>query len=1146
MSIAHNFPHKSQSISPFLHYINNSEGTRRNRVRKKMSSTFIYKFLLLLLILYLPITIPGQSPTPTPVVNDISTASRTEVVFVPYDKMTGPEFGMDQSILVPYAEFLKLKKAAELKPDKPDFAPIASLVNAVYEGEVKDDIALINLTLTIDVLAPPDKRVEVDIPFNNAAVRSAALEGADAYLAPREESIGLRIICYGEGRRVLKIGLAIPVKVYGLSRQIEFGIPRVAASSLVLLVHDDVVLEKVPNSTPASTEPKGKNETEIHASPGDGSYVLLKYRPRIEKTGAAAQTRFSVLQNILYEVSSQSISAEVTMNVHLITGKLSSVEIKIPQDAQLQSVSGTFVKDWTKPDSDGAFTISLVKELEEDFSIQLKAVIDTPDTESIIDLYEFLSPGSVSESGVLSIKPTSLLTIWTEDSSGLEAMAPDRSESLVTKKYRFEQPGWTLKISRVPVPARIRSSSNIIYEVTDQLIRLHTRSSLTIGGRGLFSLVVQIPDGYTIREIGPEQIISGYRQDANRIEINFRNEQVNKFDLELDLQHTRTGQETRITLEPIAIEGAEEDMGTILLATPPALRITEIQSTGLEPIDVRSLENQINRISSLDVELVPILAYRYFTPDARSVAAIERQRTRTTCQTLRLVNIMPSLMRIENTLNYTVEFSATDSFHVLLPSSLGEEVRFAGADIKETVRESSKDELTTWTIKIQRRIIGPYRLVVLFDIPLPESEPGQPTLVDVPKVQAAHVARETGFIGVSRGENLEVRVASSEGLEARDVKELPPPLSNAFLGFRYFDSQNQMLTLELVRHELESVLGALIRRTHIETVLNDQLQAVHEVIFEVQNNREQYLELKFPPQMEIWSAFVRGVPVRPITRQSDGALLIELIKSESRDQAFRVRLIINESPKGKKLGTKGTLLFTPPQPLNLPILRTTWRLYLPRGYKYIDFGGTMKLEEGGRPSWIEPAAEKLLNDIPAKVAGGIAKPTRSPEVASVNVSYDPSETPEEKQARLQDSALEIPIVREGVQFVFSKLSGIGTIQIKYWNNKTLLLLQIGVGLVIFIIVLIAAGMAKRPLIAGIATVAFFIAASLTQGLSGRLFATGLSMSFAVLVISLIAYSIQHSRKLMTQQPEIARAVPETPQPKTHKSSSEEGSNTTES
>jgi len=79
---------------------------------------------------------------------------------------------------------------------------------------------------------------------------------------------------------------------------------------------------------------------------------------------------------------------------------------------------------------------------------------------------------------------------------------------------------------------------------------------------------------------------------------------------------------------------------------------------------------------------------------------------------------------------------------------------------------------------------------------------------------------------------------------------------------------------------------------------------------------------------------------------------------------------------------------------------------------------------------MEPAAEKLLNDIPANLAGGVAQPSLRPQ-AVVAASYDGAETAEEKQARAQGAALEIPIVREGLQFVFSKLNAPAVFEVQY-------------------------------------------------------------------------------------------------------------------
>jgi len=52
-------------------------------------------------------------------------SSPERFVFVPYEKTTGPQIGKQQSVLLPYAEFLRLKSAAEKRPLAAEFKPLA-------------------------------------------------------------------------------------------------------------------------------------------------------------------------------------------------------------------------------------------------------------------------------------------------------------------------------------------------------------------------------------------------------------------------------------------------------------------------------------------------------------------------------------------------------------------------------------------------------------------------------------------------------------------------------------------------------------------------------------------------------------------------------------------------------------------------------------------------------------------------------------------------------------------------------------------------------------------------------------------------------------------------------------------------------------
>lgn len=1030
------------------------------------------------------------------------------VVFVPYDRATGPRLEPNQSVLLPYAEFLRLKRGGEATSVTQGRA-MAALVQADYRGAVEDKIARLEAQLRLEVIAPTAEPVPLDLPLEGGAIESVSLQGAPATVSARENGQGLRLMMRGSGTRMLTLKLAVPIATDGARSRLDFRPPRAAASSLVMTVAEDVIVETIQGSIPASVRSDARGGATIEASPGAGGRILIAWRPRVEATGAGAQARLEVAEQMRVSVNADTAQASDRMHLKLLGGGVSSLSLRMPAGVQLLNVSGSFVRDWASAPN-GATSISLVRTVNEPIDLGLEMQLAPMDADRIA-IPEITVRGAVRQRGMITIVPQSNLTIWPEQTEGLEAVSV-RNEPPASRAFAFSQPGWKLVLNRKPRPARISAEGLLLYELVGDTLRIKTNHQLTIGGQEIFDVAFEIPEGCQAREAGPPDVVAGFRQQGRRVEVNFRGMQVGKTNVRLVLERARAAGEGRMQIDPIAVIGADEDSGRLIVAAPPALRVSEVRVQGLEATDVRALHDRLQGLISAD--LAPVLGYGYFRPVFGGQLALERQRTRLSCETSILATVMPSLMRIDANLDYLIEFSATDTFQLLLPARIGEDARFSSSDIKEKIRTPmpvTSDGLTTWTIRLQRQAIEPYKLSVSFDIPLGDAASGKPLVAAVPAIRAAGVARETGYVAVARLENIEVRAAEvAESLEPRDVKELPTMLSRGFLGYRYFDPSHFKLRLEMIRHESEKVLGALIRRMHVETVLSQQGVVMHEATLEVQNQREQYLELKLPEGMTIWLAQVAGATVRPAMRQDNGTTtqLIELVKSATADGVMRVRLVLRQTLADSDMGSFGRLHFEPPQPLNIPVLRTTWKLYLPLDYRYLGFGGTMRLESGGTPSWIEPAAENMIYKIPAGLTGAN---TRPPAHVNEQVGYQPGENEQEKQARAGSASLDIPLVRVGQIFEFSKLSGVGEISVTYWKRKPLLIVQGLFGIAVLIGLLI--GMRRRPGLSVplAAVVVTFLLASLMSGFFGRLMATALAASLIALAIGAVIELIRHSR-----------------------------------
>jgi len=1049
----------------------------------------------------------------------------------------------ERSILLTYAEFLKLKEAGTPEPE-PDAPPRVALREAAYVGELRGQVALLEARYTVDVSARAKQEAETTLTWEGVALESVAWgEGRQAAdrLEGAGDGPGLRLLTQGPGTRTLVVRLTVPAEVKGDTVRLGFGVPRPLAGTLRLTLPHGM--------RPAENDDFGAEVTDaattslLTAAMGGVSRVdLTLKRPRVTiAAGEAPPVRFDASQHLQVRVRAKSALATAWIAVTPLPLLPATLVISLPPGATPIQVEGKALVSWARQE-DGKLALEIrdgdARQTAQKFRIEFEAPLATEES-PLLRVVGLAVAGALRDTTALAVEAEGDAVLWPEAMTGLElaarasiaapegAAAPGQS----ARFFRAYKPGWSLDLSSRRIEPRLTQSSTIVYDVTEDWLRVRTGHRVTIAERGVFDVSYELPVGMELREALPASLLAGYRQEENRAILSFRGEQLGLVELGLRLERKRATAEEPVRLEAIRLIGSAEETGTVLVAAPPALKATERTVQGLRATDARRVQFFEG---ALGAESVATLGYTFDSGAFAGQIDIERQRTRLTCDTAILASIAPSTLKIDATLSYRVEFSPTDEFQLRLPAAAGQDVRFQGADIKEKVRSEpdAGDDLTTWTLRLQRRVLGEYQLGVSFDQTLPEASvapatargaAAKPVKLSVPVVHAVNVARETGHLGIARGENLEVRTSVSEGLEDRDPKELPQALTRSFLGFRYF-RPDWKLELELVRHENQEVLGALVRRMHAETVLSDQGEAVHEVFLEIQNNREQYLELELPESMTLWSAFVRGVPVRPTRRQADGVYLLELIRPEGGNKAFRVRLVLRQTlasgPLDKKF--RGSLLFEPIVPLNMPVLRATWRLYLPRPFTYTAFGGTMRLERGDTPSWLEPASELLLADLPAGIAGGVAQPMVRPRNVASGSEYGVQETPEELAGRGTATALEIPIVREGQSFLFSKLSGLSGIEVSYWRRRAHVALLGAVALLALLGIVALHIATKRSAYPLIATAALFVAAGLTRDMTGRLLGAalvGAGVGLAILALLGALRLLKRLRAAKPKQPE---------------------------
>ena len=261
-----------------------------------------------------------------------------------------------------------------------------------------------------------------------------------------------------------------------------------------------------------------------------------------------------------------------------------------------------------------------------------------------------------------------------------------------------------------------------------------------------------------------------------------------------------------------------------------------------------------------------------------------------------------------------------------------------------SILEVKGDRVRDWrvtdnelSVALSAEVLGAYALNVTYE----QGAGAQQGAASLPILRAADVVREKGHIGVVALANVELSAPTLKGATAIDVRELPTELLSMtgqpiLLAYRYvtdtFDIQ-----LAIKKHEDVDVLVTIIDSAVVTTMQTLDGRRITKAVYNVRNNRKQFLRLAMPQGVEIWSASVSGKSIRP-AKDDEGRVLVPLVRSEgaaSGLSAFPVELVYveKEADAAARPAPSGTLHIDLPRAAE-PVTHYMVNLYLPKEGKY--------------------------------------------------------------------------------------------------------------------------------------------------------------------------------------------------------------------
>jgi hypothetical protein len=367
----------------------------------------------------------------------------------------------------------------------------------------------------------------------------------------------------------------------------------------------------------------------------------------------------------------------------------------------------------------------------------------------------------------------------------------------------------------------------------------------------------------------------------------------------------------------------------------------DIQVAGAQSV-VKKEEGGATRVAAALPAAQPVqLSWERAIPEAEKVPAKLYSETQT------LVAVGDGILVCRERVNYSILHTGVRVLELSVPTGV------SILDVKgERVRDwrVAADKLI---VALSSEVLGNYALFITYEKPTPAGPAAAPaakgaapkaaeptTALSLPIVRAEGVVREKGHIGVVALANVELSSAKIDGATSIDVRELPPEMlamtsQPILLAYRYVADKFD-IPLAIKKHESVNVLVTIVDSAVLTTMETIDGRRITKAIYNVRNNRQQFLRLEMPKGAEIWSASVSGRAVPP-GKDEQGRILLPLERSEGASSglaAFPVELVYVETlADGAKPAASGVLHIDLPR-ASEPVQHMMVNLYLPKEGKY--------------------------------------------------------------------------------------------------------------------------------------------------------------------------------------------------------------------
>ncbi len=892
-------------------------------------------------------------------------------LWVPADQLAQLLTKYPRAVLLSRAEYeALLRDAGPLAPHAAAPPREAALVSALYSSHLEGAVLSVQAELTSSVLTEEWAQLPLhlgSLSLGEALVdRESAITTAPAAAQKGKEDAVPRpsmLLLHGRGPHKITLRFTTPIRTDGASHSVSLQLPTAAASAFAVDLPPHSMAES-DQPVRVETLPAGTRATV--AMPQGESSVTLRWRSAGEGVVALPP---AVENATAFTIDADTVHAETSLTFLAATGTLpDTVILAIPLGASVVELKGSDVLSWAIEGERATVHLQPGRGARTVIGVTLQQPALNTGTQATLALPMLTVEGAGKIDGHFTVAAGAGVSLHTIIADPAARPLPAGEGEAARWKFSGVIAGPRVTVQRLQ--PRFAADLDTLLDFQSEAIFLERTVTLHPEEGGLFALLITLPAGEEVLAVrGAEGTNEEplWQIENQRLAVRWiaaaapgKGDRVVRVRTRLEPAGWASGvgrtaapdaqnaaaPAAETFVFPVAeahLEGAEKISGYLALQASENFRLETQGADALEPRDGRT---------------TPVRgAYAWFRRgDFKLNVRVTRRPSEVLATVTGYALPLAGVLDLHAEIAWDFRYSGVRSVQVRVPLAQADLFYFDGPQIAERTLAGN-----IWTLVFQKELTGPQTLTVAAQIPVKRAEDAAHFTTSVPLLEPLSAQRVSGTWAIEANTDTEIQLTAT-GMNEQDAL-LAPTLAgyqprHRVIGVFSWLGPNYTLALSGVRHASASVLTTVVDELKLTSVLETSGLARTEALLTLRTAGAQFLDVTLPPASRLLSLLVDGEPAKPVEGRP-GDVRIQLTARQ--DPAAAVALtVVYETATGSAWHARGALHLPPPQlPREVPVLKTTWRAFLPEGYRYTSTDNTLA------PAVLPP--ERLLLMDPVKI-----------------------------------------------------------------------------------------------------------------------------------------------------------------------------------